>query len=431
MLALAQLVLARSDDQHTLQPLPTAEHHISSQGRTARNLSGSTAERLSRDFAALRRKFSHGDYAGVNATFWAPHLDVRLALGVATASDWVDERNVHRSTWFQDSFVCRAALWRECTIKPVFLLDYDDDRPLTPALLAENRSHADMVFIHGTLSQKVRRWFSVALAAFPGVNFVGKCDIDTYVNPLLLSADLVCSGLWQDDEFEPRRLPGLWQDHGCELRRLPSTYAVYGHFITGDRCSWMEHEPPRRLSEPIDENVFCYCPPAHCTSKGYTDECWSYAQGGLYVLTVPLINELRPALESMVEHARTLPESNERRAYSCEDAVLGKALQRLAHSLRADGETVNATEGAGISAVLNERAINNASHAPWAHLFYGYEMSEWYVNVGLGYPYYPPPKEAMRQPSVKSLGRATGNRSSASAAAASTAAAARNAHGVE
>ena len=112
------------------------------------------------------------------------------------------------------------------------------------------------VFIESTLSQKVRLWFQVALARFPGASLVGKCDMDTYVSPFRLTIDLLRSGA-----TEP-------------------PYAIYGAHIYGDACHWMDAEREETATTCLEEG--CCCPPAGCTeSDGYSDTCWSYAQGEL------------------------------------------------------------------------------------------------------------------------------------------------------
>ena len=109
---------------------------------------------------------------GVSEIF-LPKVDPSLlVLGIISADNKIDLRNAQRTTWLSKGL-----------IQYRYLLDRE-----TPALILENDTFGDLVFLNATHSgyataygEKLDLWFKYAWEHFPNVTLYGKADDDVYV----------------------------------------------------------------------------------------------------------------------------------------------------------------------------------------------------------------------------------------------------------
>ena len=232
-------------------------------------------------------------------------------------------RDIHRSTWM-------STAWRVGVV-PVFAIEWSAAAEHR-SLLAELELCADLVLFPNTsLAKKVRQWFGVALQRYPHATHIGKADMDTFVRA-------------------PRLLQGI---RNAEVQAAGASL-YYGAFVGADQC----RGAPKDTGLSSDNSCLhhCCCPPAWCKGAEQlgvlTQECWSYAQGGLYIVSRALAQAVAPRLEALAH----LP-------YDCEDATFGKLVQQVSLSTRVTHSVGNLNRYACVDEACLE------SQHEWYHMY--------------------------------------------------------------
>ena len=232
-------------------------------------------------------------------------------------------RDMHRSTWM-------ANAWRAGVV-PVFAIEWSATAEHR-SLLAELELCADLVlFPNISLAKKVRRWFGVALQRYPHATHIGKADMDTFV-----------------------RAPRLWEGVRNAETQAAGASLYYGAFLGADQC----RGAPKDTGLSSDDSCLhhCCCPPVRCKGAErlgvLTQECWSYAQGGLYIVSRALAQAIAPRLEALAY----VP-------YACEDATFGKLVQQVSLSTRVTQSIGNLNRYACVDEACLE------SQHEWYHMY--------------------------------------------------------------
>lgn len=258
-----------------------------------------TASRYAHAFSALTRL----EKEPVGQQQPADHL--RIVLGVYTNTDpWSARalRDNHRSTWIRASrIMCppRAPPFANgCSMLVRFVLvEHHGSKEL---LAAEEAAHGDFLWIRSKtlyLQDKLSLWIFAALKIYPSLTHMAKVDADTYVSPRRLLSAIAASNATADPNL--LTLAGFLiagADHVCGVpKRKP-------------RCQW-------------------HCPPSNCTrADGFERAgCWLYAQGGFYLFSRAIAQQLAAHLKGEQSHARCVE-------YQWEDANLGRLIGMIAHT---------------------------------------------------------------------------------------------------
>ena len=295
------------------------------------------------------RRNNHGLSLGNNITFkylQEAHVaatiaseasrGLRLVMGVMSEESRWAQRDEHRMTWFSQPLVCREKFDDRpgCMLVPKFVCG-----PLMGA--SAELTTADIFSVNSSEpGLKSRLWWLLAPSAFTGqlVTHLGKMDMDTFpvVSHIL-------------GELEKYR------EHA---------WSYYGSFLGARDCDKRLRNPRRSPADPHkwifrDCNKECCCPPPHCTrEESFVSDakrsfpCWSYAGGGLYILSSALANEVSSRFQPI--------EPN----YGCEDMRIGALVNQSVHARRfnkARKEQLKIIHGAGCDLRRNVRA-------PWSTL---------------------------------------------------------------
>ena len=221
-------------------------------------------------------------------------LAQHIVIGfMARANDRVT-RDIHRSTWMRTSW--------HADVVPVFAIEWSATAE-HHSLLAELEHYTDLVlFPNASLAEKVRRWFGVALQRYPQATHIGKADMDTFI-----------------------RAPSLWEGVRNAEVQAAGAALYYGAFIGAAQCRGAPKDTGLLSDNTCQRR--CCCPPVRCEAIAQRNltrgACWSYAQGGLYIVSRPLAQVLVPRLEAVAH----LP-------YHCEDATFGKLVHQVSMSMR-------------------------------------------------------------------------------------------------
>lgn len=208
---------------------------------------------------------------------------VKLVLAVFSIERDAEHQEVIRNTWWKQRGLCLAADGpkQDCSVYTAFVHG-NESNSRSPDVLKVN--------IKENMNKgKSHTWFQYAATNFPWATHIGKMDVDTY--PYL--KQLVTS---------------LAQHHGtCE------TYigkpVVWKRCFFGGGGAWC---PPPRCGKPLSQNFLHY-------SGG--DECWSYMQGGLYIMSQHLAAEVTTPGTDWSKHKEGF-----------EDLVTGRGIASYARS---------------------------------------------------------------------------------------------------
>lgn len=225
---------------------------------------------------------------------WASNF--RIVVGIAVKTDAIDEREVHRATWFQSPLVCRGRFDTSegCGILPVFLIDTASLPPPGASrdlVLQEASKNSDIMFVESSLGEKTRRFLVQGALQFPEATHFAKMDTDTYLSPVNLISD---------------------------LHRQPESI-YYGRMFDGAETGWHAHSP-HEGAKACDTSRECCSPPSDCAlTDGFSQHCWLYAQGGFWLVSADLAH----GISSQILQGQPAPDK-----YECEDVVIGKFVQR-------------------------------------------------------------------------------------------------------
>lgn len=243
------------------------------------------------DFQELFERIGDGQ---ANGTEVLEGTQMQIVVGIAVGPQSVDERAVHRETWFKSPLVCRGNFGTPagCVILPKFILERGsmppEQSPKFGQLLQERREHSDIAFVPGVLADKSRQWIAEAAKQYPNAKYIGKMDSDTYLSPRNLIKHILGSEEWYH------------------------TIDYYGYFLAGDTGGFTPENPCDMAKE-------CCRPPAECTdADGFSDKCWVYAQGGFYLVSRAVAEHVDKLLRE--QHPSAMK-------YDCEDSILGKWIQ--------------------------------------------------------------------------------------------------------
>lgn len=217
---------------------------------------------------------------GENGTFSAPvkSKTATAMVGIFTTvhpTDGPNARNVRirdilRRTWMQHPRVCPVDNeTADCAIRVAFvagMLDFEEEwkrenvvAPEHPLDMAHLRSEPDVLLMNvreNMNSGKTFYWLQQASRRFPWADYVGKLDDDAFLHATTV-LDV---------------LPTKAQAKGCEA------YIGKPWTCLGVHC------PPRYCGPPADKDFMKYVPGV--------PYCWSYMQGGFYVLSRQLAMDL-------------------------------------------------------------------------------------------------------------------------------------------
>jgi len=259
--------------------------------------------------------------------------DLKIALGIAVAPQHIEERDIHRDTWFKSPLVCRGVFGtpKGCAILPKFILEEGSLPPKSDSMYArlqnEEEEHHDLAFVSGVLGEKTRRWLADAARKYPDARYIGKLDADTYVSPRNLIDNLLESEV---------------------------SYPVidyFGRFLDGNTGGFLPE------GDDCNTSTECCSPPANCTTdEGFYQDCWVYAQGGFYMVS-----------QTVAKHVSKLLDEKQASAmkYACEDSILGKWIQ--------SAPSKNSVWGAGSSWCVSD--CLESQSLGWYHMYYSQTAS--------------------------------------------------------
>mmetsp|Transcript_59452 Transcript_59452/g.159208 ORF Transcript_59452/g.159208 Transcript_59452/m.159208 type:complete len:349 (-) Transcript_59452:88-1134(-) len=237
--------------------------------------------------------------------------DVKIVLGVfASETDprYSEVVSLVRQTWFSQRGVCplRLGMTQECTVYVAFVLGtalsgYQPDREPDVLVLdvAENMNKG-----------KTFAFFEAVSRLYPWATHVGKMDTDTF--PYL------------------HRLSESLHAH-AKSSKCPNHFV--GDPMNHARCGYWDWCPPASCSLPVGEDFLKFD-----RSRADGPHCWSYMQGGMYVVSSGLLRSVAVRGHTIWDNWQT----------GVEDVVTGRVI--------------------GLYAKIHELCVSTWNPYAWDHL---------------------------------------------------------------
>ena len=234
-----------------------------------------------------------------------------------SSSIWRRMRSFHRKTWIKmtGDLVCRrkaylgqdAAASRPsgkigCRILPFFVLEselFSKLKEKDRAEIEEEQAlYGDMIWIMNSTRRDVaQRWFLYAQKTFPSCAFVGKMDLDVYVQPAMVWRYLQShrDGYVYYGDVLPK-VCGLPKE--CNQQKRDSVAQPRPEQSSNaGRIAGLPGSPPRTLRPSRD--------------------CWSYASKGFYVLSSNVLRAIADYESDLMKEAPLC-------GYRFEDLMMGR-----------------------------------------------------------------------------------------------------------
>jgi len=215
-----------------------------------------------------------------------------VLIGIPCRRDDADYRAIVRQTWMSQHGVCkvweRGVGGQPCAVTVSFVIGTDSEDQKLPTDCVKSNDCFGVVTPEGSgseMGKKTIALFRKALRDFPWATHVAKMDMDAF--------------------------PHL-QEWLSEVPAGP--YSLGGWMLDHYGCGSLAFCPPKECGHPINGNLLEYA------GQGDTQKCWSYPQGGFYVLSRALAQGVFDESTGTCNHG----------PFGVEDLMVGKSAVEFA-----------------------------------------------------------------------------------------------------